>query len=125
MHYPIDFEAYISSFSQKDTLRKKLREQYNISGNEIVLSVVGKLVPWKNQDHIIDALILLEKEYIYMHLFIIGSGEMEEVWKKKAAALKKSKVHFTGFVNIDGLPAYYAATNVYVHPASWNLILWQ
>jgi glycosyltransferase involved in cell wall biosynthesis len=28
------------------------------------------------------------------------------------------KLHFTGFINIDELPAYYAATDIYVHTAS-------
>jgi hypothetical protein len=31
-----------------------------------------------------------------------------KIWQEKAAALKKSKVHFPGFVNIEKLPAYYA-----------------
>jgi glycosyltransferase involved in cell wall biosynthesis len=80
--------------------------------------VVGKLVAWKNQDHIIDAMKLLERDGIYVNLFVLGSGEMKEEWELKAKELKKSKVHFTGFVNIEDLPSYYAATDIYVHPAS-------
>lgn len=118
MHYPIDWEAYKNSFLQKEMLRNKIRDQYGIAGEEIVLSVVGKLVAWKNQDHIIDAMKLLEDEGIYVNLFVLGSGEMKEAWELKAKQLKESKVHFTGFVNIDELPSYYAATDIYVHPAS-------
>ncbi len=118
MHYPIDFVAYKSSYKQKELLRNKIRNQFNISENEIVISVVGKLVAWKNQDHIIEAMKLLESEQVYLNLFIIGSGEMEEMWKKKASQLKQSKVHFPGFVSVEDLPAYYAATDLYIHPAS-------
>ena len=80
--------------------------------------MVGKLVPWKNQDHIIAAMQQLENEGCIMSLLVLGSGEMREQWEKKASALKKSKVYFCGFVAIENLPAYYAATDIYVHPAS-------
>lgn len=118
MHYPIDFAAYKNSHLQKEALRNKIRRQYNIGENEVAISVVGKLVKWKNQDHIIEAMKLLEREGIYLHLFILGSGEMKENWEQKAKELKNSKVYFTGFVNIEELPSYYAASDMYIHPAS-------
>src|SRR5260221_173308 len=118
MHFPIDIANYSKSFEQKDSLRKNVREQYKIDEGEVVLSVVGKLVIWKNQDHIIKAIAMLEKTGIYCHLFIVGSGETEEFLQSTAKILSKSKVHFTGFVDVENLPAYYAATDIYVHPAS-------
>jgi glycosyltransferase involved in cell wall biosynthesis len=118
MHYPIDLVVYQKSYDQKELLRKKIRSQYQIHENEIVISVVGKLVEWKNQDHIIEAMKLLENEGIYLTLFILGSGEMKENWEEKSKELKKSKVFFPGFVNIEELPFYYAATDIYIHPAS-------
>ncbi|MES2732323.1 MAG: glycosyltransferase family 4 protein, partial [Bacteroidota bacterium] len=118
MHFPIDVIQYESSYIQKNILRKKIRALFNIGDNEIISSVVGKLVSWKNQDHIIDALKVLEEESIYLNLFVIGSGEMMELWQQKAKTLKQSKVHFVGFINIEDLPAYYAASDMYIHPAS-------
>jgi glycosyltransferase involved in cell wall biosynthesis len=118
MHFPIDIKMYKTSWAKKTELRNITRQKYNIQENDIALTVVGKLVSWKNQDHLIGALQLLEKENKYFHLFIIGSGEMKEMWEDKAASLKISKVHFTGFVSTDELPAYYAATDIYIHPAS-------
>lgn len=118
MHYPIDYHLYKKAFLQKERLRSAIRNQYSIRESEITLSVVGKLVPWKNQDHIIEAMKLLENEGVYVHLFIIGSGDMHSQWEEKARDLKKSKVHFTGFVKAEDLPSYYAAADVYVHPAS-------
>ena len=118
MHFPIDVMQFEARFLEKDKLRKQLRKQYEIGENEVVLSVVGKLVPWKNQDHIVDALKLLEDEGLFMHLIILGSGKLKEVWEKKSMTLRKSKVHFAGFVGVEELPAYYATTDIYVHPAS-------
>lgn len=118
MHYPIDWKFYQKKFLEKQMLREKTRDKYGISHDSVVLSVAGKLVSWKNQDHIMDALKLLEQEGIVMQLFIMGSGEMKAAWEAKAKGLVRSKVHFTGFVNAEELPAYYAATDIYVHPAS-------
>jgi len=118
MHFPIDIKYYSVCFEQKEKLRMEIRQENNIREDETVISVVGKLVNWKNQDHLIDAMLRLENEGVYMHLFILGSGPEMKFWQEKAAALKKSKVHFPGFVNIEKLPAYYAASDFYVHPAS-------
>lgn len=118
MHFPIDITLYEAAFARKSELNKQIRSKFSIKDSEIVLSVVGKLVAWKNQGDIIDSLIKLEKEGIFAHLFILGSGEMMEEWKKKAAVLRESKVYFTGFVPPEELPAYYAATDIYIHPAS-------
>lgn len=118
MHFPIDLKAYQQAWEHKEMLRRRIRLQNDISDSAIVLTVVGKLVAWKNQDHIIEALKLLEEEDVYLYLFIIGSGEMMQTFKYKATSLSKSKVYFPGFVNIEDLPAYYAATDIYVHSAS-------
>jgi glycosyltransferase involved in cell wall biosynthesis len=118
MHFPIDIITYSKAWNEKDTLRQNIRLQYGIQEHEIVLCVVGKLVAWKNQDHIIEAVQLLESEGINTHLFVIGSGGMLESWKKKAENLSTNKVYFTGFVNIEDLPSYYAASDMYIHPAS-------
>jgi len=117
MHFPIDIEQYENAYTLQKELSVECRNKYNILSEDIVLSVVGKLVPWKNQDHIIDALSLLEKENVFVHLFIIGSGVEKDKWEQKASRLTKSKVHFTGFVEAHYLPMYYAASDIYVHSA--------
>lgn len=118
MHHPIDRNLYLSSFNIKNQLRTDLRTKLHIGENEIVLAVVGKLVPWKNQDHIIHAMRKLEEKGLYLHLLLIGSGSMQEKWSNTAKELHKSVVHFTGFIPIEELPAYYAASDIYVHPAA-------
>ncbi len=70
MHYPIDFVGYQNCHRNKETLRSVIRILYSIHENEIVLCVVGKLVEWKNQDHIIEAMKLLENEGIYIKLLL-------------------------------------------------------
>ncbi len=118
MHFPIDIECYRQAYEKKETLRASIREKYNIKKDEFVISVVGKLVEWKNQDHLIDLLAKLETLGKKAHIFIIGTGKMLEVWKDKAKTLKQNNVHFTGFIDPVFLPEYYAASDLYIHPAS-------
>jgi glycosyltransferase involved in cell wall biosynthesis len=87
MHFPIDVQQYEHFFQQREQLNKGIRQQYGIGADEIVLCVLGKLVPWKNQDHIMEALALLEKKAVYAHLFILGSGEKLNEWESGAASL--------------------------------------
>lgn len=118
MHFPIDLYQYKNAYANKEALNKKIRNEYSIKDNEIVVSVVGKLVSWKSQEKMIAAMEILEKRSIYIHLFIIGSGNDLEKLKERSKKLKFNKVHFTGFVSVEDLPAYYAASDIYVHPAA-------
>ena len=118
MHFPIDIISYEQAYQNRKELRENIKRQFNIPSNELVLSMVGKIVAAKNQDQLIDVLQILEKRGIYLHLLLIGTGDMQQEWEQKAKVLTKSKVHFTGFVNTTALTAYYAATDIYVHSAS-------
>lgn len=119
MHFPIDIRLYKTAWENRETLRNSFREQNNISGDELVISVVGKLVGWKSQDDLIQLLINLEpKEFPKkITLLIAGSGPEEAAWKQQATCLVKNKVVFLGFVKPENLPEIYAATDVYIHPA--------
>ena len=118
MHFSIDRRIYIKAYENKSALRALTRNKFDIGADEIVLSVVGKLVHWKSQQDIIKAMQALEGSGIVYHLLIIGSGPMLEECRQTAAALVKNKVHFAGFVKPDELPGYYAATDIYIHPAA-------
>lgn len=117
MHFPINVELYEKMFLSREISRKMIRDRFSISETDVCACVVGKLLPDKNQDHIIEALAMLEQEDAYLHLFVVGSGEFSDVLEKKAGMLKRSKVHFVGFVNADELPLYYAASDIYIHPS--------
>ncbi|MBC7846290.1 MAG: glycosyltransferase family 4 protein [Flavobacterium sp.] len=117
MHYPIDIEVYNKIFEEKEFHRKTIREKFGIPQDTFVISVVGKLVEWKNQSHLIDLLDNLESKGKKAHVIILGTGTTLEELKTKAAKLKSNVVHFAGFVDPIDLPKYYAASDLYLHPA--------
>lgn len=119
MRFAIDIKSFDKAFEQKQLLRNAFRNQHNIAPQDIAISVVGKLVDWKSQDHLIKLLQQLEQTYTSkkFHLLIAGSGPLEATWKALASTVKHNQIHFLGFVNPTDLPAIYAASDVYVHPA--------
>lgn len=117
MHYPIDIEVYTKVYDEKELHRKTIREKFGIPQDMFVITVVGKLVEWKNQSHLIDLLQNLERKAKKAHVIILGTGTTLEELKFEAAKLKSNVVHFAGFVDPIDLPKYYAASDLYLHPA--------
>lgn len=119
MNFSIDVINFDYYFAKKDFYRSEFRNLKDIHQSEIVISVVGKLVEWKCQIHLIKALSLIEKSNTNKtyHLLIAGSGPAEALLQKESSSLKKNKVHFLGFLNPIQLPKVYAASDIYIHPS--------
>lgn len=73
---PLGFD--LSKFTEdKERKRKQFRDQYHIADDEIVISIVGRLVPIKNHDLFLRAIKLVyEKSTKKIRAFIIGDGEL-------------------------------------------------
>jgi glycosyltransferase involved in cell wall biosynthesis len=122
MNFSIDIRHYDNCYENKDDLRNEFHKKFNIAKNDIVISVVGKLVHWKNHEDLISLLDILENEATWprLHLLIAGSGPCESMLKEKSEVLRKNCVHFLGFVDPLNLPEIYAASDVYVHPSRFE-----
>ncbi|HVU57445.1 MAG TPA: glycosyltransferase family 4 protein [Puia sp.] len=118
MHFSIDQHLYQQAYPSRKELALCVRGKFGLNDKDLVLSVVGKLVSWKNQVDIVDAMKILEAKGIFLHLFVIGSGEDKELLEERSGGLSRSRVIFPGFVKPGDLPGYYAATDIYIHPAA-------
>lgn len=119
MNFSIDINHFNKYFKTRDLCRLDFRNSMSIEKSDIVISVVGKLVEWKKQIHLIKALHLLEKinPSKKFHLLIAGSGPYENLLHDESLKLKKNRVHFLGFVNPVELPVVYASSDLYIHPS--------
>ena len=115
----------------KVELRMLARNNARIAKTGLVVGFSGKFIYKKNPTILYDMLQhlpsgLLEK----LTLYFIGSGELEEQLKQKAARAKKIygvKTYFTGFINQTQLPGHYLAMDVLVLPSrrmgeTWGLV---
>lgn len=119
MNFSIDIRQYDESFKNREHLRKQFRDHLNIGKEELVISVVGKLVSWKNQIALVKLLLNLESELSWpvINLIIAGSGPCEALLKNHAMTIKRNRIHFIGFIDPVVLPQVYSATDIYIHPS--------
>ena len=115
--FTIDLALYRRSWEQRDELRERTRARLGLEDDEIALSVVGKLVEWKSQEHLLAALERLAEGPQRYVAVIIGTGEDEQKLRSRAAGLARHRAVFAGFVQPRELPGSYAASDLYVHPA--------
>lgn len=99
---PLGFE--LEKFSENtDEKRKSFRAHYNVDEDEIVIAIVGRLVPIKNHSLFLEALKRVkEKTKKKIRAFIVGDGEDRKKIEEKAKAL--------GIDFIDGLKSKDKAT---------------
>lgn len=116
--YPIDRDFYSDSYENKTQLGNDLRKEYGIPEGAFVVGTVGKLIPRKRQEDIIAALENIELRDRTIAACIVGSGPDREMLRERARSLSNHQVIFPGFVPPSELPRYYAAMDVYIHPAS-------
>jgi glycosyltransferase involved in cell wall biosynthesis len=113
--FTIDEETYRAARADRAALRAQVRAEFGIPEDEMLALFVGKLSARKRPQDLIDALTRFHAGHGIGALFA-GNGELFEELKARAAA-ENLPARFAGFVNVDRLPALYAAADVLVHPS--------
>ena len=110
-----------SGFQLKDyrkcqTLRKKIRELFNIGEDEISIGMIGRLFPLKGQEYLLRVFAKISDDYPDTHLILVGDGILREDFEKFVESKNlKNRVHFTGLVKPEDIPAYASAIDIGVH----------
>jgi len=93
---PLGFnlEPFLENQEEK---RKKFRQEYMVDDDEVVISIIGRIVPVKNHKLFLNALkILLENTNKKVRAFIVGDGEDRQLIEGYASSLG---IDFVSFVN--------------------------
>lgn len=118
---PIYSGVDIGRFGKGD--KGKIKEKYGINDN--VLLFVGQLAIDKRVHDLICALKIVNEKIPNTKLVIVGDGRYKDNLASMAHELKlKNNVIFTGFVDDEELPDYYASADIFLNPAvkqSWGL----
>jgi len=94
-------------------LRAERRAALEIASDAFVVFASGKLAPRKRVGDLVAAFAGLGRAAV---LLVAGDGEQRGALEALAAS-KGVDARFLGFVNIDALPALYAAADVFAHAA--------
>jgi phosphatidylinositol alpha-1,6-mannosyltransferase len=108
--------AIDGAFSAPLTLPKtEAKKSLGIDGDLVIC--VGRLVPRKGQDRLIEALALLSEAHPRVHLAIVGSGRIALRLKGMAERLGVAeRVHLTGALGMEELQRWMAAADVFASP---------
>ena len=92
-----------------------LKARFGITGDLVVC--VGRLVPRKGQDKLIDALALLSDEFPDVHLALIGEGRLatrlyDRAWRRGVS----ERVHLTGALSDDAVREWLKAADLFASP---------
>ncbi len=90
---PLGFD--LSKFQENTIEKRKLfRSEYNLSEDEIAISIIGRLVPIKNHTLFLEAIkIVSMKTSKKIRAFIVGDGEDRQKIETKAIELGISFIH--------------------------------
>ena len=102
-------EAFWRAREQRVHLREATRAALAIAPDAFVILAVSKLSPRKRMGDLVAAFARLGPGAV---LVVAGEGE-----ERAGLQVQAPDAHWLGFVNIDALPALYAAADVFAHPA--------
>jgi phosphatidylinositol alpha-1,6-mannosyltransferase len=92
----------------------EVRSRFGL-GSRTVLLTVGRLVPRKGHDTVIEAMPVLLRPHPDLHYLVVGEGPERERLERLAADLGvERRVTFTGHLDDADLPACYAASDLFV-----------
>lgn len=106
----------IEEYGKVQSLREKTRKKLNINEKNILIGMIGRLSPMKGQEYLLRVFEKISSEYPHLHLILVGDGILRKVFEKFVESKSlKGRVHFTGLVNPQDIPAYTSAMDIGVH----------
>jgi len=91
------------------------REELGFAQEDVILTYMGRIGPEKNLPFLMRAFAGITKTYDHVGLLVIGDGAERENLEDRARVMGiENRVHFTGMVPYQDLPAYLAAADAFV-----------
>lgn len=120
----ITYLPFGTDFEKCDNI-EKLREEanikFNLKNDELVFIFVGRVMPLKRVDFILESLKILKDKGVDFKFYVVGKGMYTEKLKKLAKLLGIEKnVIFTGFIDRDMFKYYYARADLLLFPSIYD-----
>ncbi|MCK4579701.1 MAG: glycosyltransferase family 4 protein, partial [Dehalococcoidia bacterium] len=98
--------------------RKRARSELQIEEQEKVILFVGKLLPVKGVQYLIQAMDIIRRREADARLLLVGDGDQRDCLRSLVKQLNLGKhVTFVGWVSNEKVPKYMAASDVFVLPS--------
>jgi glycosyltransferase involved in cell wall biosynthesis len=109
-------------------VKRAMRGELGLPQGKTLCLSVGRLLPTKGFDDVLDAFEAMPRDARNPHLLIAGDGPLRQTMEKRVAqnpCLRES-VSIVGYVPEELLPKYYMASDIFVFPTRrdiWGLVL--
>ncbi len=115
--FTIDEISYRAAQTDRAALRAAVRAEHGIGPDDFVALFVGKLSARKRPDDLAEAVALCRRDRPDLPIHALFAGNGERMPALEGRAQTEPWLHLGGFVNVNRLPAYYAAADMLVHPS--------
>jgi len=121
--HAVDTAHFGLTLDERETHRRKIRQQYGIPENACLFLFVGKLIDKKRPMDVLQAASTLAN----CHVLLAGEGALGSALREAAQKPSVAHIHFAGFVDQRDLPSHYAAADVLILPSgmgeTWGLVV--
>ena len=120
--FPVDEDRILAAVQEKKELRLDIRQKYSLPESALIALTVGKLIPRKRIEDAVKGVCSLWHGGMTGKVFLLvaGDGPDREACECMAREMRAEAVRFAGFVPVTELPAYYVASDVLLHPSSFD-----
>ena len=124
IHNPVNLEKTVQPNECTADCLTRLRAEFGLNGNDVLITNIGRLDWWKGQDYFIEAIAQLAQTHPHVKGLIVGKPDLTTASQTFEAKLKERVVDqkltdhiiFTGFRS--DVPLIIAASDMVVHSAS-------
>lgn len=121
--YAVYTDPFRTSENDREDMRKKIRDEYNISNESKVVLYTGKLSERKGVDKLQEAIALIPEKQRPI-LMLLGDGELRP---RLENTMLPVKTIITGFQPQERLSNYYHSADILVlpskHSETWGLVI--
>lgn len=115
LRHSIDVAHFAAGSAKARKAREALRSSLNLRG--VTFIYVGRLWWGKGLQYLLDAFEALQRmSKREVSLLLVGDGDEEQQLRAGCASRGIRNVCFAGFIQKEEMPAYYAASDVFVFP---------
>lgn len=117
----LPFGTELQKAENKDELRAMADSLFGLSPDELIFIFVGRVMPLKRIDFIIESLKLLRDEGVSFKFFVVGKGYYSETLQQQAQTLGlEDSIKFLGFVPREQFPMLYARADLLLFPSLYD-----
>lgn len=117
----LPFGTELDKAENKEELRGFANSLFNLTPDELVFIYVGRVMPLKRIDFIIDSLKVLKDKGIRFKFFVVGKGYYSETLRQRSQRLGLTdSVTFLGFIPREQFPALYARADLLLFPSLYD-----